>query len=206
MIAMLTSALVLAAQAGTPSASAPAEGVVTAARFEAAAQYSQQESGIGLLVRQGGELAFERYAEGFGADQAFPLYSAGHGFWAVAAVAADQDGLFDLDGSVAEGLSAWRGIIAKEEVLVHQLLDMSCGLDPNPKSVRTPATTDRYAAAVNCRMVERAGARFALAQLFLKFSAALLVLHFFPGRRRGRRRFGRLVESLGGKTRDADIV
>lgn len=131
------------------------------AAFVAAADYSAEHGGLALVLRDAtGEVVFERYMEGLGPDNALPLYSAGHGFWAVAALAAEEDGLLELDASVARWLPAWKGIVAKEEVLVHQLLDMTAGLDPNPKPVRSPQTLDRYAAAVGSRMTEKAGARF----------------------------------------------
>lgn len=127
----------------------------------AAAEYSVAHGGLALVVRDAqGEILFEHYAEGFGPANALPLYSAGHGFWAVAALAAEEDGLLELDAPVARWLPAWKGVVAKEEVLVRQLLDMTAGLDPNPKAVRSGQTSDRYAAAVAARMTEKAGARF----------------------------------------------
>lgn len=148
MIALVLAA-VLAVQEGTTAPHA------------AAAEYSVAHGGLALVVRDArGEVVFEHYADGFGPDNALPLYSAGHGFWAVAALAAEEDGLFELDASVARWLPAWKGVVAKEEVLVHQLLDMTAGLDPNPKTVRSGGTLDRYAAAVGSRMTEKAGARF----------------------------------------------
>lgn len=126
-----------------------------------AANYSAEHGGLALVVRdERGEILLERYAEGIGPDSALPLYSAGHGFWAVAALAAEEDGLLELDAPVARWLGAWKGIVAKEEVLVRQLLDMTAGLDPNPKAVRSPRTHDRYAAALESGMTEKAGARF----------------------------------------------
>lgn len=127
----------------------------------AAAEYSVAHGGLALVVRDAqGEVVFEHYAEGFGPENALPLYSAGHGFWAVAALAAEEDGLLELDAPVARWLPAWKGIVAKQEVLVRQLLDMTAGLDPNPKAVRSGQTVDRYAAALAARMTEKAGARF----------------------------------------------
>jgi CubicO group peptidase (beta-lactamase class C family) len=137
---------------------APQEAAVA---MSAAADYSAAHGGLALVVRDArGEVVLERYAKGIGPDSALPLFSAGHGFWAVAALAAEEDGLLELDGSVARWLGAWKGIVAKEEVLVRQLLDMTAGLDPNPKPVRSPQTLDRYAAALGSRMTEKAGARF----------------------------------------------
>lgn len=137
---------------------APQEGVAPAS---AAADYSAERGGLALVVRDArGEIVLERYADGIGPDSALPLFAAGHGFWAVAALAAEEDGLLELDGPVARWLGAWQGVVAKEEVLVRQLLDMTAGLDPNPKPVRSPQTLDRYAAALGSRMTEQAGARF----------------------------------------------
>jgi len=140
---------------------APQDPPAPPAAFEAAAEYSQAHGGLALAVRDAaGELLFERYADGIGPANALPLYSAGHGFWAVAALAAEQDGLLELEAPVARWLPAWQGVVAKEQVLVRQLLDMTAGLDPNPKAVRSPYTSDRYKAALDSRMTERAGARF----------------------------------------------
>lgn len=153
----MTALLLALALAAPQDAAAPEP----PAAFAAAAEYSEAQGGMALAVRDAsGALVFEHYGAGFGPENALNLYAACHGFWAVAALAAEEDGLLELDQPVARWLPAWQGIVAKEVVLVRQLLDMTAGLDPNPKRVRSIHTADRYQAAIDSRMTERAGVRF----------------------------------------------
>lgn len=146
------------AQAAEAPASAPR---APSSAFDAAAEYSEAHGGLALAVRDAaGELVFEHYGPDFKPENALPLYAAGHGFWAVAALAAQEDGLLELDAPVANWVPEWQGVPAKQVVLVRQLIDMTAGLDPNPKPVRSNFTVDRYKAAISSRMTGQAGEQF----------------------------------------------
>lgn len=146
------------AQAAEAPASAPR---APSSAFDAAAAYSEAHGGLALALRDAsGELLYEHYAEGTKPENAFPLYAAGLGFWAVAALAAEQDGSLQLDAPVANWIPEWQGVVAKQVVTVRQLVEMTSGLDPNPKPVRSNFTVDRYKAAITSRMTGIAGEQF----------------------------------------------
>lgn len=90
-----------------------------------AAQYSRAHGGLSLLILENGKTL---RAENAGT--AFKIYSGTKAFWNLAALAAAEDGLLNLDERVSETISAWRGDSRKERITVRQLLDFSCGLDP----------------------------------------------------------------------------
>ena len=64
------------------------------------------------------------------AGSVFKIYSGTKAFWNLAALAAAEDGLLNLDERVSETISPWRGDSRKERITIRQLLDFSCGLDP----------------------------------------------------------------------------
>jgi CubicO group peptidase (beta-lactamase class C family) len=141
-----------------PAQSAPSAEELAA--WRAAAAWSEQRGGVSFLVRKGGEVVFEQYVDGHGAEKPFVVFNGCQGMWAVAAVAADQDGLLGLDERVADTLESWRGVAGKQDITVRQLLTMESGLAANDNKVRDAGTRDRYLAAVEAPMVALPGESF----------------------------------------------
>src|SRR3954453_6265731 len=90
-----------------------------------AAQYSRSRGGVSLLMIENGKTV---RAENAGTP--FKIYSGTKAFWNLAALAAAEDGLLNLDERIAETIPAWRNDSQKAQVTIRQLLDFSCGLDP----------------------------------------------------------------------------
>src|SRR5450432_180182 len=124
-----------------------------------AAEYSAAHRGTSLLVRQHGKTLLEEYPNGGDANDARRIYSGTKAFWNLAALAAAEDGLLELDGHVADTVPAWRKNPRKARVTIRQLLDFSCGLAPG-FSLQQIDFGDRDKAAVNLPMVAEPGAAF----------------------------------------------
>jgi len=93
----------------------------------AAAAYAERHALHALLVQRGDEIVFERYAGGYDADKPHALYSGTKSFWGVLAVAAQQDGLLDVDEPVSLTLAEWTGG-AKARVRLRDLLQLTSGI------------------------------------------------------------------------------
>ncbi len=81
-----------------------------------------------MLVRQGGRIVFERYAEGWDGEKVHALYSGTKSFWGVAAVAAHEDGLLELDEPVARTIASWNDDPWKARVTLRELLQLTSGI------------------------------------------------------------------------------
>ncbi len=95
-----------------------------------AEKYSAEHRGLSLLVMQNGKTLLEEYHRKADAGTSQRIYSGTKAFWNLAALAAADDGILDLDEHVANTIAAWRNDSRKSQVTVRQLLDFSCGVAP----------------------------------------------------------------------------
>ncbi|MEO6871267.1 MAG: serine hydrolase domain-containing protein [Chthoniobacterales bacterium] len=95
-----------------------------------AADYSAHHHGLSFLVRQNGKTLLEEYPEKGDAGTAWRIYSGTKAFWNLAALAAVDDKLLDLDEPVADTIASWKKDPGKARVTIRELLDFSCGLAP----------------------------------------------------------------------------
>jgi len=94
---------------------------------DAAVTYAERHALHALLVQRGDEIVSERYAGGYDADKPHALYSGTKSFWGVLAVAAQDDGVLDVDEPVSATLPEWsRG--AKARVRLRDLLQLTSGI------------------------------------------------------------------------------
>ena len=94
---------------------------------DAAAAYAERHALHALLVQRGDEIVFERYGGGYDAGKPHALYSGTKSFWGVLAVAAQHDGLLDVDEPVSATLPEWSGG-AKARVRLRDLLQLTSGI------------------------------------------------------------------------------
>jgi CubicO group peptidase (beta-lactamase class C family) len=73
-------------------------------------------------------VVLERYGGKGGAGIPHALYSGTKSFWGVLAVAAEDDGLLELDEPVAQTIAQWRDEAWKRRVTLRQLLNLTSGL------------------------------------------------------------------------------
>ena len=132
---------------------------------KAAAEYSARHRGVSFLAIQDGRTLLEQNAK-----TPYKIYSGTKAFWNLAALAAAQDGLIDLDERIADTITSWRSNSRKAQVTIRQLLDFDSGLDPL-FSLQQTQSGDRNAAAIGARIVAEPGS------FFIYGPAALQVFH-----------------------------
>jgi CubicO group peptidase (beta-lactamase class C family) len=129
------------------------------AAVRAAAKYSSRHHGTSFLAIQNGKTLLEEYPAGGNANTSRRIYSGTKAFWNLAALAAAQDGLLNLDERVADTIPAWRNDPRKSRVTIRQLLDFSCGLAP-AFFLQEYEVGDRDAVAVKLPIVAEPGTGF----------------------------------------------
>lgn len=140
------------------AASAPAAWAADSRPCAAAQAYSSGAYGVSVLIQQDGAVICEGYANGGGADAAYPIHSGTKSFNGIIAAAAVQDGLLTLDEPVSKTILEWRDDPAKAAVTIRQLLQLTSGLGgrafPAPdydaavvQPFSAPTGTFQYAAA-----------------------------------------------------------
>lgn len=132
---------------------------LVAADVRRAADYSAACRGYSLLVVQRGKTILEEYANGNSAGKAHKIYSGTKAFWGLAALAAVEDGLLDLDERVSHTLPEWRDDPRRSRVTLRALLDFSSGLEPG-FFLHRDGVRDRNRAAMELPMVSGIGERF----------------------------------------------
>lgn len=95
-----------------------------------AAKYSAEHRGTSFLAIQNGKTLLEEYHRKADADTPLRIYSGTKAFWNLAALAAVEDGILDLDERVALTIPSWEKDSRKARVTIRQLLDFSSGLAP----------------------------------------------------------------------------
>ena len=99
------------------------------AQIKAAAAYSARHEGVAFVAMQHGKVLFEDYPNGGGRDVPHRIYSGTKGFWGLAALAAAEDGIIDLDERVSSTITEWKEDSRKSRITIRQLLQMTCGLE-----------------------------------------------------------------------------
>ncbi len=154
-------ALLLLSLAGSASAITSLD----PAAVSAAAEYSARHRGVSFLAIQDGRTLLEQNGK-----TPHRIYSGTKAFWDLAALAAAEDGLLNLDERVVGTLTSWRSDPRKAQVTIRQLLDFDSGLEPQFFLHQTQSG-DRDAAAMRARIVAEPG------RAFIYGPAALQVFH-----------------------------
>lgn len=100
-----------------------------ASQLRAAAAYSAAHAGTVFVAMQHGKVIFEDYPNGGARDLPHRIYSGTKGFWGLAALAAAEDGIIDLDEKVSNTITEWAGDPRKSRITIRQLLQMTSGLE-----------------------------------------------------------------------------
>ena len=124
-----------------------------------AARYSADHRGTSFLAIQNGKTLLEEFPGKATADDRQRIYSGTKAFWNLAALAAAEDGILDLDAPVADTISAWQKEPRKARVTIRQLLDFSSGLAPGFQ-LQVNEHRDRDKAALKLPMVAEPGKAF----------------------------------------------
>jgi len=126
--------------------------------LQRAAQYSAAHQGKSLLVQQHGKTIFQSYVNG-SASEPLKIYSGTKGFWILAALSAQEDGILRLDERVSDTIREWRGDERKSALTIRDLLTFTAGLDP-VFHLHSDDFADRNAVAITAPIVAPDGQRF----------------------------------------------
>jgi len=129
------------------------------ADLAAAADYSQAYRGQTCLVLFDGRTVLERYSGGGAAERRQMLASGSKSFVGIAAVAAVEDGLIDLDEPVAKVLTEWAADPERARITHRQLLTLTSGLTASERG--SPTRAPAWAEIAARPIVARPGASFA---------------------------------------------
>lgn len=143
---------------------------IPASQWKAAADYSAARSGLSFLVMQHGKVIGENYPGGHSPSEAHKIYSGTKGFWILAGLKANQEGIISLDDCVCDTIPEWRADPLKAMVTVRELLNFNSGLDAD-NHLHSDGFDDRDAIAVHVPLVAQPG------QAFIYGPAPLQVFH-----------------------------
>lgn len=112
-----------------------------------------------MVVMSGGKVIFEQYGNGGSRGTATKIYSGTKGFWNFAALAAQEDGLLDLDEKACATLAEWTGDAKKSRLTLRELLNFSAGLN-EAYSLHNDGWSDRNAYALKQPVLGSPGGTF----------------------------------------------
>ena len=138
-----------------------------------AAKYSESKRGVSMLVMQNGRTIFERYANGGSASERWPIFSGTKSFWGIAALAAVQEGLFNLDDPVSDTITEWKSDPRKSQITIRQLLNQTDGIEGASRLQRA-SIRDRNAVAIQLPTVAEPGSAFIYGPSHLQIFSELL--------------------------------
>jgi len=143
---------------------------ISTAQWKAAADYSAARRGLSFLVMQHGKVIGENYPGGHSASEPHKIYSGTKGFWILAALKANEEGILSLDDCVSNTIPEWRADSRKSKVTIRHLLNFDSGLDAD-NQLHGEGFADRDAIAVRAPLVAQTG------QAFIYGPAPLQVFH-----------------------------
>lgn len=142
----------------------------------AALAYAERHVLHALLIVTDSETVLERYANGYDAAKPHALYSGTKSFWGVAAAAAHDDGLLELDEPVAHTVAAWRDDGRRARVTLRELLALTSGIGFGGLGASVPA----YEGALQAPIKDEPGERFTYGGIPLQVFGAVLARKLEP--------------------------
>lgn len=142
---------------------------------EAAAAYAERHGLQALLAVRDGATLFERYADGFGPQTPHALYSGTKSFWGVLAVAAQDDGLLELDETVGSTVPVWNAGLRKS-VTLRDLLQLTSGIGFGGLGNAVPM----YGRALAVELKNEPGSTFTYGGVPLQVFGAVLAAKLAP--------------------------
>jgi CubicO group peptidase (beta-lactamase class C family) len=143
-----------------PIAGRTEAGANTPSRYDSAAEYSASHNGRALVVIEGGDVVFAAGQNGHDIDQAQPIYNASLSFWGPLAIAAESDGLLDLDERVSDTIEDFADVRWKKDMRIRHLLHYTSGLESGFRPLIKEKPENHYERALTLAMVAAPGDRF----------------------------------------------
>jgi len=138
--------------------------------LEAAVAYAERHALHALFVQQGRHVLLIRYGGGYDARRAHALYSGTKSFWGPLAVAAQDDGLLEIDEPVARTVPAWAEDPLKARVTLRELLQLTSGIGFGGLGALVPT----FERALATRLKDEPGTRFTYGGIPLQVFGAVL--------------------------------
>lgn len=135
----------------------------------AAAEYAERHALHALLVQRGDTIVFERYGGGYDAEKPHALYSGTKSFWGVLAIAAQEDGVLDLDEPVGATIPSW-STGEKARVTLRMLLQLTSGIGFGGLGTTVPS----YERALATVLKDHPGEKFTYGGIPLQVFGAVL--------------------------------
>jgi len=122
-----------------------------------AANYSETCHGISTLVIINGKIVFEQYGQDHSANKGSFLASGTKSFSGIIAMMAQEEGLLHIDEKVSETITEWKSSPQKSEITIHQLLNLTSGLEASSSSESSIPT---YAEAIKTPLIDEVGTTY----------------------------------------------
>jgi CubicO group peptidase (beta-lactamase class C family) len=113
-----------------------------------------------LLILHGGQVVYEAGQNGHLPDEVHRLNNASESFWGLLGVAADSDGLLDLDEPATFSLPEFKNDPLKREIRIRHLLDYTSGLAPGVTVLQVERTPNLNKRALALGTVSPPGVDF----------------------------------------------
>jgi len=149
------------------------------ASCKVAQRYSAAHGGLSLLVMRDDQILYEAYSNGYGADRVASIFSGTKGFWCMAAVAAEQDGILDLDEPVKNTITEWQDKPDKGNLRIRDLLQFTAGIEP-AFSLHGKTIPDRNGYSIRRQAVRRPGESFMYGPCQLQIFSEVLRRRLLP--------------------------
>jgi CubicO group peptidase (beta-lactamase class C family) len=148
------------APADEPSALPTESAAGQPSRYDPVARYSARHGGRALVVIEGSDVVFAAGQNGHAIDEAQPLYNASLSFWGPLAIAAESEGLLDLDERVSETIEEFADVRWKKDMRIRHLLHYTSGLESGFRPLIQEKPANHYERALTLAMVAPPGDRF----------------------------------------------
>ncbi|HXV37638.1 MAG TPA: serine hydrolase [Myxococcota bacterium] len=148
--------------------------------YARAIEYSARRGGLALVVIDADRVALAIGQNGAHFDEPQPLHGASEGFWGPLAVAAERDGLLELDERVSSAIQEWDDVRWKEDVRVRHLLAYTSGLEAGVLPLLRDDPVNRYERALALEMIAAPGERFQVGPSHLAVFGEFLRRRFAP--------------------------
>ena len=128
--------------------------------FAAAAEFSEENAGLAVLIYDDGELVFEQYQNGHLQDRTQHIFSGTKSFVPMVALIAESEGLLTLDENVCDTITEWQGDEEREQITIRHLLNFTSGLKNIDDKLHSRSMHDQYGASIACPCTRTPGKRF----------------------------------------------
>ncbi len=127
--------------------------------IRAASRYSTSQHATALIVMQHGKTLLREFPNGRNSREPVRIYSGTKFFWCLAALAAQNQGILDLDEKASDTITEWRASKTKSRLTLRQLLNFTSGM-PAVDGLHEDGLVNRNAIAIRQELSASPNSRF----------------------------------------------